>query len=284
MWLLKILALLPLWLLYRFSDILYLFIYYLTPYRKKEVLAHLRRSFPDKPEAEIKQIAKKFYRNIADVVVESIKAIRISEPSLANRVVFKNPELLQPWIDKQQSMIFMAAHQCNWEWLLLGSCVHLPFPLDAVYKPLHYQPGDKLMYDIRARFGAKPIAIKDTLIEIMKRRKELRGFALVADQSPLHDEEKYWASFLHQDTPFPVGAEKIARLTRYPVFFVNMQRVKRGYYEVSLELLAAPPYTKQDGYPIIAAYAQATEQQILAYPADWLWSYRKWKYRKPIYD
>jgi len=284
MWLLKLLSFFPLWFLYLISNLLYLFIYYITPYRKKDVFEHLQRSFPDKTDTEIKQIAKQFYRNIADVLVESIKAMRISERALAQRVVFKNPELLQPWIDKQQSMIFMAAHQCNWEWLLLGSCVHLPFPLDAVYKPLHYKPGDQLMYNIRARFGAKPIAIKDTIMEIMKRRKELRGFALVSDQSPLVDEEKYWTKFLHQDTPFPIGAEKIARLTKYPVFFVNMQRIKRGYYEVHLEQLAEPPYVKQEGYPIIAAYAQATEQQILEHPGDWLWSYRKWKYKKPVYS
>ncbi len=284
MWLLKLLSFLPLWFLYRLSDVVYLFIYYITPYRKKEVFEHLRRSFPEKSATEIKKIAKNFYRNIADVLVESIKAISISENELAKRVIFNNAELLQPWIDKQQSMIFMAAHQCNWEWLLLGSCVHFPFPLDAVYKPLHYPAGDQLMYDIRARFAAKPIAVKQTIMEMMKRRNELRGFALVADQSPLQDEEKYWTTFLQQDTPFPVGAEKIARLTQYPVFFVNMRRIKRGYYAVRLELLAAPPYAKEEGYPIIAAYAQATERQILQQPQDWLWSYRKWKYHKPIYD
>ncbi len=283
MWLLKLLSFFPLWFLYRLSDILYLFICYLTPYRKPVVLEHLRRSFPDKTDKEITQIAKKFYRNIADVLVETIKAMSISEQALKQRVVFTNPEVLQPWIEQQQSMIFMAAHQCNWEWLLLGSCAHFPFPLDAVYKPLHYTPGDSLMYEIRARFGARPIAIKDTLMEIMKRRSELRGFALLADQSPLEDEEKCWTQFLHQDTPFPVGAEKIARLTKYPVVFVNMQRVKRGYYEVTLSLLAEPPYAKT-GYPIIEAYAAAVEQHILEHPEDWLWSYRKWKYKKPVYS
>ncbi len=283
MWLLKLLALLPLWVLYLLADLLYVSIYYVLPYRKKEVFVHLRSSFPELSESERVQIAKGFYRNIADVLVESIKAIRAPKTFFQQRVRINNPELLQPWIEQQQSMIFMAAHQCNWEWLLLGACAHFPFPLDAVYKPLHHQPGNRLMYEIRARFGARPIAVKDTLMEIMQRRKELRGFALVADQSPLEGEEKYWAHFLQRATPFPVGAEKIARLTKYPVFFVQMRRLKRGYYEVQLELLAQPPYAKTDDYPIIAAYAAAVERQILAYPQDWLWSYRKWKYQKPVY-
>jgi lauroyl/myristoyl acyltransferase len=46
--------------------------------------------------------------------------------------------------------------------------------------------------------------------------------------------------------------------------------------------LATPPYTGESG-DIIECYARTAEEHIRRYPADWLWMYRKWKYKKPLY-
>jgi len=281
--LIKLLAYLPLGVLYRLADLIYVFAYYLTPYRKPEVFKHLQAAFPDKSPTELRRLAQDFYRNAADIIVETIKALRISETELKRRVTLTNPELLQPYQAQNQSLLLMAAHQCNWEWLLLACGLHLSFPLDAVYKPLRNPAFDDLFLQIRSRFGARPVPVNCVIRDIMQRRQEMRGFAMLADQSPIIEEEKYWATFLHQDTVFPVGADKIARLTRYPVLFVGIQRLRRGYYSVTFEPLAVPPYAKQ-GNPVIAPYVAAVERQILAQPANWLWSYRKWKYKKSLYD
>ena len=81
------------------------------------------------------------------------------------------------------------------------------------------------------------------MFEILKRKRGVRAFALVADQTPGKSDEKYWTRFLNQDTAFFVGADKLARITRSPVIFVGMQRSSRGYYIVKLKLLASPPYS-----------------------------------------
>jgi len=141
---------------------------------------------------------------------------------------------------------------------------------------------DRFMFETRSRFGGNPIAVKDFLVEVMKRRNSARIFALVADQTPPREEEKHWTQFLNQDTAFFVGADKIARIVRAPVFFVGIERVRRGYYEATVQLLATPPYAG-DGTDIIEAYARAAEHHIEQHPADWLWMYRKWKYKKPLY-
>src|SRR5258706_482334 len=116
----------------------------------------------------------------------------------------------------------------------------------------------------------------------MKRRGSARIFALVADQTPPREEEKHWTRFLSQDTAFFVGADKIARIVRAPVFFVGIARTSRGHYEAALQLLAEPPYSGE-GTDIIERYARAAEAHIAKYPAEWLWMYRKWKYKKPLY-
>ena len=278
----KLLSKLPLGVLYLLADVLYFTIYYVVPYRKAVVYRNLHRSFPEKTDAEIRRLAKRFYKNASDVTIEVIKAISITREELTRRVTITNPEILDELTERHQSFILMAAHQCNWEWLLLATSAMLPVPTDAIYKPLHVKHIDKLMFDTRSRFGGNPIPLKHSIVEIMKRKDIPKAFAIVADQTPSKGEEKYWATFLNQDTPFAVGAEKIAKITKYPVFFVAMRRTARGRYDVSLIPLATPPYGK-DRYPIIERYVHEAEKQILAHPEDWLWTYRKWKYKKPLY-
>ena len=135
----------------------------------------------------------------------------------------------------------------------------------------------------RARFGGNPIPHQSFMFEVMKRRKDVRAYALVADHTPKHDEEKHWTTFLNQDTAFFVGADKIAKILKAPVIYVAMRRDGPGRYSVELTLLAEPPYDRDSGPEIVERYARHLEEEIRRSPADWLWLHRKWKYRKPLY-
>ncbi len=278
MWLLKLLAHLPLSILYLFADFAYFIIYYLKPYRKKVVLENLHRSFPEKTEIELEQIAKQFYRNFADVVFEILKTHTISKNELNQRITIKNPDFFKPHFEKNQPLIVMSAHYCNWEWLLLGVAAQMPFPLAVIYKPLHYKPGDDFMLKVRSRFNVEPVAVKQISRTLIKRRNEMYALCLLADQSPTINETKYWTTFLNQDSAFPTGVEKIAQLSKAAVFYAKTTRLKRGYYEISFELLNDLP---NENEAILSKYIATMEQQIKETPEDWLWSYRKWKYPKP---
>ena len=184
-------------------------------------------------------------------------------------------------------MVLLAAHFCNWEWLLLTAGTQLGIPIDAVYKPQKVAFFDRFLREGRARFGGNPIPAENFLREVMKRKGEARAYALVADQTPQKREEKHWSHFLNQDTAFFVGADKIARILKAPVLFVSMRRERKGFYSARLSLLAAPPYERgldgDSGAEIIERYARMLEDEIRASPADWLWIHRKWKYAKPLY-
>ncbi|MEM7016655.1 MAG: lysophospholipid acyltransferase family protein [Pseudomonadota bacterium] len=279
----KALSKLPLPILYGVSTFVYLIVYYIAGYRRNTAYKNLQNSFPDKSEAELQQLAKQFYRNLSDITLESVKSISIQQSELERRVKFTNPEVLNECFEQDQSVILMTMHQCNWEWLLLAASAKLPKPVAAIYKPLHNPKIDVLMREIRSRFGAELIPAKQTMVEVMRRKKEgPHCLAIVADQLPGQDEETYWAHFLNQDTAFAVGTEKVAKIARAPVFFVKMVRTGRGFYEVTLEKMVEPPYPKKS-YFLIEKYVEMSEQHILQYPSDWLWSYRKWKYKKPLY-
>jgi KDO2-lipid IV(A) lauroyltransferase len=282
MFFLKLLSRLPLAVLYGVTDLLYFLIYRLGKFRQALSLDNLRRSFPDKPNAEIERIARQSYHNAFDMIAEVIKGADMPPDAIRERMRIRNLELLAPFLSADKPVVLLASHHCNWEWLLLVACLELKVSVDAVYKPLRVAAIDRFMFETRSRFGGNPIAVKDFLVEVMKRRASGRIFALVADQTPPREEEKHWTRFLNQDTAFFVGADKIARILRAPVFFVGIARTRRGYYEATLQPLAQPPYSGE-GTDIIERYARAAEAHIAKHPADWLWMYRKWKYKKPLY-
>lgn len=274
---------LPLCVLHALASPVYILGYYFVEKKRNVIFSNLQNSFPKMSKEELQQLAKLNFKHLAYVIIEAIKTGTLTENQIRQRVTLRNPELLEKFASNNQSVLMLAAHHCNWEWMLAGCSLQLSFPIDVVYKPLHDRVVDEHMKISRSRFNARPIANKNALIEIMQRRKEVRGFAMVADQSPVRKEEKYWTQFLNQDSAFAVGAQKIAQLTKYPVIFVGMKRLSLGHYEVYFEELGQAPYEKE-GYGITEKYARATEKMILDAPEDWMWSNRKWKRKRGIYD
>jgi KDO2-lipid IV(A) lauroyltransferase len=178
--------------------------------------------------------------------------------------------------------MFMTSHLGNWEWLLHGVTLQIGYPVDAAYKPLHDAWAERLMLKVRSRFGARLIPAKELLADFLRRRGIVRALAMNSDQAPVSTDKRYWTSFLGQETAFYVGAEQIARATRLPVIYLLMRRMKRGHYEIEArELWDGREVVPPNG--ITERYARACEADVYKHPADWLWSYRRWKLKKPLY-
>jgi len=269
-------------MLYLLSDLAYFIAYRLIRYRKKVVLENMARAFPEKTEEEIKSLAKSFYKRFADFALETLKALSISEAELKRRVVFRNLEVLTPYHEKGRSVVLAASHQFNWEWALLAGCIQLPYKVDGIYQKLSNKSFDKLIYDMRSRFGGTPIPKKSALRSVIRRKSMTKAVAINGDQVPQKSKQNtYWTIMLHQDTAFFRGVETISQLLEGPAFFIHIQRVKRGYYAVTFEPLGVPPYEKGQ-HEVLENYIKASERLILEDPAGWLWSHKRWKYKKPI--
>jgi KDO2-lipid IV(A) lauroyltransferase len=266
-----------------FGYVAYVVVYRILRWRRALSATNIANAFPEKTPAERSLILQQSYRNLGRFLAEALWGWNASAEALAARVRIVNPELIARFTSKGQSVVLLAAHFCNWEWLLLSAGVVLKIPIDAVYKPQRVRGIDEFLKARRARFGGNPIPHQSFMFEVMKRRKEVRAYALVADHTPKHNEEKHWTRFLHQDTAFYVGADKIAKILKAPVIYVAMRRAEAGHYTVELELLAEPPYDRESGPEIVERYARKLEEEIRRSPADWLWLHRKWKYKKPVY-
>ena len=279
---LKVLSRLPMAVLYSLSTCLYGLAYYVVRHRHAVIRQQLEQVFPAVSAAERAAIHRQFLKNFCDVLVEVLRSMSMSPDEMRSRVRITDLSGGLHHLEAGRSVMFVTSHLCNWEWLLQGVTVHLGHPVDAAYKPLHDAWAERLMLAVRSRFGAHLVPAKELLADLIKRRSVVRAVAINADQAPVSTDQRYWTRFLGQDTAFYIGAEQIARALRLPILYLVMKRIRRGYYEVELQSL-------WDGEESLAAnaiterYARACEADVLKSPADWLWSYRRWRLNKPLY-
>lgn len=280
---LRLHALLPLPWLYVLSDILYYPLYYVIRYRRKLVYGNMSRSFPDKSRAEIVRLEKAFYRHFCDYIVETIKLLHISDQEIMRRMKFVNPELLQREVERGNSVLMALGHYGNWEWI---PSVSLWFPSDKIrfsqiYRPLKNKWFDDFFLNLRARFDSLCIPKKDTLRVILKYKAtgELFVTGFMADQTPSPGNIHHWIEFLHQDTPVLTGVEKIARKTGASVIYMDMEKVKRGYYELTFRLITDTPRETRE-FEITDRYMALMERSILRAPQYWLWTHKRWKHKR----
>lgn len=277
--LVRLISKLPFGVLYAISDFLFFISYKLIGYRRKMVWKNLQSSFPDKAESELRQIEKEFYRNLCDYTVETLKLLTISKEELQKRLVFTNPEVLMEHATNRQSVLNLASHHFNWEWLLTTASIIFPVETDFVYQPVNNPFFERISLQSRTRFGARAVKRDEVAREMVKRKHIVRNVALVGDQYPgyKHD-KKFPTKFMNQDTVFFYGTYQVAVLTQFPVVYNRVRKIRRGYYEVTSIPLANPPYDKNDN-SVLEKYIQEVERAIRERPSEWLWSHNRWKKR-----
>lgn len=278
--LLKMLGYTPFWLLYFWADLIYLLCYYLIGYRKKTVAQNLKNSFPEKTDQEIKEITRKFYRHFADLVVETIKAFQMNEEMLNGRFHYKNPEILDELYAHGKSIALLSGHYGNWEWTIALPKI-IKHQVNVIYRPIQDETFDGYMKQVRSRFGMlmMPARISGRTMLELEKSKQLSATYYLTDQTALKDTD-YWMMFLNQETAVFPGAEKIASKFRQAVVFMDIQKVRRGYYEVEFtKLFDDASQTKE--FEVTKAHTKFLEEIIRKRPELWLWSHKRWKHTRP---
>ncbi|MBU8892583.1 MAG: lysophospholipid acyltransferase family protein [Bacteroidales bacterium] len=271
---------LPEFVLYGIADIVYIFLYYLLGYRKKTVFNNLTKSFPDKSGDEIKHIAKKFFHHLSEIFVENIAIIKMSKKRILQMVEFEENDIYKKLLTNKKNIVGVTAHYGNWE-LFLTLPKIIPHIVFGVYKPLNNAFFDKQFYKMRAKFGAIPVTMNDTYKTIVKYKKEneLIFLGLIADQSPLKIHNKYWSTFLNQETAVFPGPEKIAKKLNYAVVFTYLEKIKRGKYIIKSSLLF-DDVSQCKKFEITETHLKFLEQLIIKKPEYYLWSHKRWKYNR----
>ena len=271
---------LPFRVLYVLSDFNYLLMYHVGRYRRKVVRENLEKSFPEKTEAERLQIERKFYRYLSDYMLEDLKLLHMSAEDLCQRMIYKNTEQYLELTEKYGGIIVMIPHYANYEWLIGMGSVMKPGDVPVqVYKQLKDKYLNELFKQIRSRFGGYNIPKHSTAREIIKLKREGKNMVvgLITDQWPSGD--RYWTTFMGQETAFLNGAERIAKMMNFPVFYCELTKTRRGYCEAEFKLMTEAPKETVEG-EITDMFAHELEQTIRREPAYWLWSHKRWKFTK----
>lgn len=246
------------------------------------MFTNLKNSFPDKTEAELREIMKKFYVHFCDMFLETFKSLTMSEVQMKERYMIDEDSmrLAQKLFEQKKSVVLVMGHFGQWEVGGQAFTMSSPFKVFALYHPLKNKFFNWLFNHIRAHTGAVMIAMNNTIREMIKYKDTVSVYTFIADQTPSNPEESYWTKFLHQDTPVFWGTEKLAKKFNYPVVFASVRKYKRGYYKIFLEMLSENPKDTDEGV-ITELHTRKLERDIMLQPEIWLWSHRRWKHKKP---
>lgn len=273
-----LLHLLPERLLYLLSDIAYFFLYHLARYRKQVVYDNLQKAFPEYEKTKIRQIARKFYHHLCDIMLEQAVYHFYSEEQALQRMHYKNPELLNELHRKGKHVMAVVGHYGNWEYLS-SMCLAMDHPFLGIYKPLRNPYFDRMVVRNRTRYGGFVTAMEKVARRLIEfnNRKEPVLTVFLGDQRPIFQHIQYWTKFMGRDTPMYLGTEKLARKLDAAVVFLKIRKPRRGRYEVEIELISEEP-RKLEEYEITERHTRLLEDLIREEPAYWLWSHRRWKH------
>ena len=279
-------SLLPMRVHYLFSDVIYLIVYRLVGYRRPLVKKHLASCFPEKSDQERLAIEQGFYHWFCDYIVETVKLLTIRPDNLKRRMVFKGTELVDEVVKSGQSCAVYLGHYCNWEWV-----TSLPFwvtpkaQCGQIYHALENSEFDRLFLRLRQRMGAVCIPMAETLRRLAVYRQQGQPVVIgyISDQVPFWNNIHHWLQFLQQDTPVLTGTERLARSAGHAVFYLDVRRIRRGYYEAEFQLIERDPKQTHD-YELTDAYFRMLEKSILRDPQCYLWTHNRWKRSHEEFD
>lgn len=279
--LLYLLSLLPMRLLYLLSDGLFFPLFHIVKYRRKVVEKQLDECFPEKSMQERRAIERQFYHFFCDYLVEVIKLFSISKKEMMRRMKFVGIEQVREELKDKKFCFLYLGHYCNWEYIASLSYWLPEIHCGQIYHRIYNQAFDELFLKLRGQFGGESILMKDTLRRILtlrnQEKKVMIGF--IADQLPKWENMHHWTTFLNHDTSFFIGAERIAKQVDAALYYVDVERVKRGYYQVRFRLMTLHPKEFPD-YELTDQYARLLEESICRQPAYWLWTHKRWKRTK----
>jgi len=275
----RLLAGLPLNVLYLFSDIAFPIIYYIIRYRRRLVRENLRCSFPEKNDEEILRIEKAFYHNLCDVFIEAFKCLNISDEEMRRRVEVLNCELPERIASEGKNVFMLLGHCGCWEWYQEVSVrYNNPKKGAEIYKHIENSYFSSLMHEIRSRWDTEQIEMKQTVRTLLRWAAEGEPFlcGFIQDQRP-DTTIKDKVTFLNQDTYLSPGSEEIAKKVNAELVYLDVEKPGRGYYRLTFTQMEPNTEEQNTRFPQTRCFWRLMEQTIHRQPEQWLWSHNRWR-------
>ena len=188
--------------------------------------------------------------------------------------------MLDQYFVANRSVLLVGGHYLNWEYLITAQSLLFKHQAVGIGQPLSNKFWDRKLTQRRERFGMRVVNAQNLKDKLGEWQDENLAILVLFDQNPPDYRRAYWTQFLNQTTAFLFGTEKLAVSHNLPVVFFELHQKKKGHYTLRLRTIAEHPRKEEYGV-ITNKIVTALETQILAEPAYWLWSHKRWKHKIP---
>lgn len=260
-------------------------LYFLDARDRRVALSNLQRAFPDKSEAERRDILRRSCRNLGRMLAEVCHFRDLSAANIERYVTIGDPELWRRMLDRAatRGSIVLTAHFGNFELLAYAQAL-FGHPVTLVHRTMRNPLVDRLILDMRERVGTSSLAKKSAARSLLRALREKRIVALPADQNQ-PPRSGVFADFFGVPASTTPGPARLAAHSGAPIVPVFLAR--EGESERHRLIIYPDVELADSGDPLADMIAttercnRAIERILTEHPDQWIWFHKRWKTRPP---
>lgn len=248
--------------------------------RSKIGMINLRGAFPEKSEAELRQILRLSWDNLGRMVAEYIFLDRLMDINVEDlskgRVEYSNGEIFQRLRDDEKPALIFAAHLGNWE--LLPVCAgRFGLNVQALFRAPNNPYIAKKLADARGQVmeGLVPSG-SGAAYRLSQCLSDGDHVGLLVDQ-------KFYSGvmvpFFGRDVSTNPLLAKLLRAHECPLHGARTIRLPNGRFRLEITEEIKVPRDENGDVDIQRTMAKVTsvvEEWVREYPEQWLWVHKRW--------
>lgn len=242
----------------------------------QKVIRNYKVVFPEKSEAEIRDLALGSMETLGRVIAEYAHLNRVMGAELEERVEFVAKDSRSVFEPDRKPAVFIAAHQANWEMFAAASS-RLGGPLAIVSTPRPNYFIEAMLGDIRAKNNFVVIDKEGAMRNIVRNMRKGTSIGILADH---RFEDGEMVPFFGRDARTVVGTARLAHRLGYELIPARIERTG----PVKFRITTYPPIEPESDLAsdqdkavnMMVQVNRIFEDWIRERPEQWVCTKRRW--------
>ena len=242
------------------------------------VRRNLKFAYPQSSPEQIQRQAKQFFQHFGIIILELLQMTRFSQKDVLANLHVEGREILIEALARQKGIVLITAHLGNYEMAAQSVPFLLGLQMSSVAKKMRNVHLNRLIHNLRTRFGNRIIYKKGALPEMMHTLRQGKIVAILMDISRRFEGVEV-NFFGHKATATPAAA-LLGLRCKSPIIPGFCHRDAKGRLIVQVE----PPVEIQrtndlrsDLQTNTQLITDRVERAIRHYPEQWNWVLKRWK-------
>ncbi len=254
-------------------------LYYLIDVKRKSTAySNLRTAFADRYGfSEFLKIARDSYRRFFQCLMEVFLIPLIDKEYFDKYITIEGREYINEGFKKGKGIIFVGMHEGSWELSnIISANAGIPFYMFV--QEQKFPRMNQLLNSYRMQKGCRLIKRENQLKQLISILKDNQSVGMTVDQGGKAGTR---VKFFAKSASMPSGAIRIALKYDAAIIPVYTTRIQGPY----LKVIIKPPFEikksndqELDVRDNLQRLVGIFEDFIRQYPADYLWTYKIWKY------